>query len=59
MKRVTVLGAGLVVKPLVDYLLQRPDIELHLATINIDRARRLVEGRPNAVALQVRLPGRG
>ena len=53
MKRVTVLGAGLVVKPLVDYLLERPDIELHLATINIDRARRLVEGRANAVALQV------
>ena len=53
MKRVTVLGAGLVVKPLVDYLLERPDIELHLATINIERARRLVEGRRNAVALQV------
>ena len=47
------LGAGLVVKPMVDYLLERPDIELHLATINIDRARRLVEGRRNAVALQV------
>lgn len=53
MKRVTVLGAGLVVKPLVDYLLERPDTELHLATINIERARKLVAGRPNAVALEV------
>lgn len=53
MKRVLVLGAGLVVKPLVDYLLARPDVELYLATLNIDRARRLVGGRPNAVALQI------
>lgn len=53
MKRVLVLGAGLVVKPLLDYLLERPDVELHLATLNIDRARQLLQGRPNAVALQI------
>lgn len=53
MKRVTILGAGLVVKPLLDYLLERPDIEVRLATLNIDRARRLVRDRPNAVALEI------
>ena len=53
MKRVLVLGAGLVVKPLLDDLLGLPDVELHLATLNIDRARELLRGQPRAVALEI------
>ncbi len=53
MKRVLVLGAGLVVKPLLDELLSRPDIEVHVATINVDRARHLIQDRPRATALLV------
>jgi len=51
--RVLVLGAGLVVKPLLDDLLTLPDIELCLATLNIDRARELLAGRPRGHALEV------
>ena len=53
MKRVLVLGAGLVVKPLLDDLLALPGVELHLATLNIDRARELLRGQPRAVALEI------
>ena len=53
MKRVLVLGAGLVVKPLLDDLLALPDVELHLATLNIERASVLLAGQPRAVALEI------
>ncbi len=53
MKRVLVLGAGLVVKPLLDELLSDPEIDLHLATLNIARARHLLAGRPRGTALEV------
>jgi saccharopine dehydrogenase-like NADP-dependent oxidoreductase len=52
-RRVLVMGAGLVVKPLLDRLLARPDLELRLATLNVDRARQLLAGRPRATALRV------
>ena len=53
MKRVLILGAGLVVKPLIDDLLSLPDVEVRLATLNVDRARELVDGRPHAEALEI------
>lgn len=53
MKRVLVLGAGLVVKPLLDDLLERPDVQLSLATLNIERARALLAERPRATALEI------
>lgn len=52
MKRILALGAGLVAKPLVEELLRRPDVELTLAALDVERARSLVEavseGRPEA-----------
>ncbi|MGE3526862.1 MAG: saccharopine dehydrogenase NADP-binding domain-containing protein, partial [Gemmatimonadales bacterium] len=51
MKHVLVLGAGLVVKPLLDDLLTEPDIRVRLATLNIDRARQLLTGKPRGEAL--------
>ena len=53
MKRVLILGAGLVVKPLLDDVLSLPDVEVHLATLNIERARQLVLDRGHATALEV------
>jgi len=59
--RVLVLGAGLVAKPLVDELLARPEVELTVAALNVERARALTvagakEGRARAVRLDVGEP---
>jgi saccharopine dehydrogenase-like NADP-dependent oxidoreductase len=43
MRRVLALGAGLVAKPLVAELVRRPDVELTLAALDLERARALVE----------------
>jgi len=54
-KRVLVLGAGLVTRPMVGYLLERPDISLTVATRTVDKAQRMIAGhaRGRAVALDV------
>lgn len=56
--RVLVLGAGLVARPLVDELLARPEVDLTMAALNVERARALTaaaakEGRARAVGLDV------
>lgn len=48
MKRALALGAGLVAKPLVDELLRRPDVDLTLAALDVERARALVEAAVGA-----------
>ena len=55
MKRVLVLGAGLVSRPLVHYLADQPDFEVTLASRTVSKAEALVEGRERgkAVALDV------
>ncbi len=53
MRRVLVLGAGLVVKPLLEDLLSLSDVEVHLAALNIDRANALVSGHQRATALEI------
>lgn len=45
MKKVLILGAGLVSKPMVDYLL-REGFELIIATRTKDKADKLIKGRP-------------
>ncbi len=52
MRRILILGAGLVVKPLVDDLLELPEVELRLLTLNIGRAHALIAGRPRATAVE-------
>lgn len=51
MKKVLVLGAGLVAKPLVDYLAKLADIELTVADIVPSKAEALSSGFDNATAL--------
>ena len=55
MKRVLVLGAGLVSRPLVHYLTDQPDLEVTLASRTASKAEALVAGRDRgkAVALDV------
>lgn len=50
MKKVLVLGAGLVARPLVNYLLDLPDFLVTVADVEAGRAARVVAGRPRGVA---------
>jgi saccharopine dehydrogenase (NADP+, L-glutamate forming) len=55
MKRVLILGAGLVTRPHVRYLLDVPDFEVTVASRTVSKAKALVNGHPQgkAVALDV------
>lgn len=55
MKKVLVLGAGLVSKPLVDYLLKQPDFQLTVASRTVSKAEKLIAShqRGEAIALNV------
>ena len=46
MKNVLLLGAGLVAKPLVRYLLDQPDFHLLIATRTVSKADALLDGHP-------------
>jgi len=51
MKKVLVLGAGLVTRPLVRYLLDQPDFHVTVATRTVSKADALVTGRPRGTTL--------
>jgi saccharopine dehydrogenase-like NADP-dependent oxidoreductase len=51
MKKVLVLGAGLVTRPHVRYLLDVPDLEVTVASRTISKAQALVNGHPRGKAL--------
>jgi len=55
MKKVLVLGAGLVTRPHVRYLLDVPDFEVTVASRTVSKAQALIDGHPRgkAVALDV------
>lgn len=58
MKKVCLLGAGLVAGPLIEYLLGYDDIELVVADLDLERARNLVKGHPRGRVLQLDLQDR-
>jgi len=51
MSRILVLGAGLVARPLVQYLLGQPDFQVTVASRTVEKARALIGDRPNGHAL--------
>jgi saccharopine dehydrogenase-like NADP-dependent oxidoreductase len=51
MKKVLVLGAGLVTRPHVRYLLDVPDFEVTVASRTVSRAEALVNGHPRGRAI--------
>jgi len=46
MKKILILGAGLVAKPIVQYLLSK-DYEVTIASNTIDRAEKMIDNHPN------------
>jgi saccharopine dehydrogenase (NADP+, L-glutamate forming)/spermidine synthase len=52
MRNVLLLGAGLVAKPLVRYLLDQQDIQVTIASRTLSKAEKLIEGHPKGKALQ-------
>lgn len=53
MRKILILGAGLVSRPGVTYLLQQKDFEVTVASRTVAKAQNLVRGFPNGKALPV------
>ncbi len=51
MKSVLVLGAGLVTRPLVQYLLEH-DLRVRVASRTVSKAEKLIASHPNGEAIQ-------
>jgi saccharopine dehydrogenase (NADP+, L-glutamate forming)/spermidine synthase len=52
MKRVVILGAGFVVKPMIDYFAKICQYHITVATRTVSKAQRLLDGYENGVAVQ-------
>jgi saccharopine dehydrogenase-like NADP-dependent oxidoreductase len=50
-----ILGAGLVARPLVRYLLDQPDFRVEVASRTVSKAVKLVNGHPRGVAKELNL----
>jgi saccharopine dehydrogenase (NADP+, L-glutamate forming) len=55
MKKVLILGAGLVAKPLVRYLLEQPDFKVEVASRTVSKAIKLIDNHPNGTAKELNL----
>ncbi len=55
MKKVLILGAGLVARPLVKYLLNQPDIKVEVASRTVSKAIKLIDNHPDGVAKELNL----
>ncbi len=53
MPKVLVLGAGLVSRPLVRYLLDKPDFKVTCASRTVSKAVKLVDGHPDGEAISL------
>lgn len=51
MKKILVLGAGLVARPPIRYLLDQPGFSVTVASRTRSKAEQLIEGRPNGTAM--------
>jgi len=51
MKKVAVLGAGYVVKPMIDYFIDICKYEIIVATRTVSKAEKVIEGRTLGTAL--------
>lgn len=53
MKKVLVLGAGMVSKPLVRYLLDQPNFSVTMASRTVSKAEKIINGHPDGEALSL------
>jgi len=52
-KKVLVLGAGLVSKPMIDYLLDQPDYFVTMASRTVSKAEKIIDGKTNGKAIEL------
>lgn len=55
MKKIVILGAGLVARPLVRYLLDQPDFEVEVASRTVSKAIKLINNHPHGTAKELNL----
>jgi len=55
MKKILILGAGLVARPLVRYLLDQPDYEVEVASRTVSKAVKLIDNHPQGTASELNL----
>jgi saccharopine dehydrogenase (NADP+, L-glutamate forming) len=55
MKKILILGAGLVTKPLVRYLLDQPDFRVEVASRTLSKAVKLIDNHPQGKAKKLNL----
>jgi len=55
MKKILILGAGLVARPLVRYLLDQPDFEVEVASRTVSKAIKLIDNHPQGKARELNL----
>lgn len=55
MKKILILGAGLVAKPLVRYLLDQPDFEVEVASRTVSKAVKLIDNHPHGKSSELNL----
>ncbi len=55
MKKILILGAGLVARPLVRYLLDQPEFQVEVASRTVSKAQKLIAGHPRGVAKELNL----
>ena len=55
MKKILILGAGLVARPLVRYLLDQPDFEVEVASRTVSKAVKLIDDHPQGKASELNL----
>ncbi len=53
MKDALILGAGMVAKPMIDYLLDSNEIRVTSATRTVSKAEKIIQGRKNATIVQL------
>ncbi len=59
MKSILVLGAGLVARPLVRYLLEEPEFHVTVATRTLSKAERLINHHPRGTATALNVEDKG
>jgi saccharopine dehydrogenase-like NADP-dependent oxidoreductase len=59
MKKILVLGAGLVARPLVRYLLEEPEFGVTVATRTLGKAEKLIDNHPRGTASPLNVENKG
>jgi saccharopine dehydrogenase-like NADP-dependent oxidoreductase len=53
MKNVLVLGAGMVSRPIIRYLLEQPDYFVTMASRTVSKAEKIIDGHPNGKPMEL------